>query len=241
MDVKSLANTIAASLTAPITYGANVNEAGGNGQVLSNIQNLGALEQRGDWSDRASGALGTGAAAQDEAEKAAAKLAAQKAADDAQATQDEIKRLSDPKNYQSIINDAGGYDFFNPNGEKISPVDYAKATNKHITDVYKDSQDPNDKDFTDDYNRVLQLGKIIQSGDKKARDKFYKENPDWKKAYGNTPYNDIVKDLRSEYQGYFRSDQELTRNDSFGKQAPGGGPDTRSIKQRAIDLLNPRR
>jgi hypothetical protein len=242
MDLQQIAQSVAAALTAPINYGANVNDAGGNAQVTQNIRNLGSLQGQGDIAARATQALGVGASAQDDAEKAAAKQRASEEAKKAKDAQDELDYLNDPKNYKAIVNDKGGYDFYDPSGQKVSAVKYAQATNKHITDVYKDSQDPNDKDFTDDYNRVLQLGKILQSGDKKARDKFYKENPDWQKAYGNTSYNDIVKDLRNEYSGYFRSDQELTRADNAG----GGvldniGKDTRSYKQRILDLLNPRR
>lgn len=222
MDIKQIANSIAASLTAPVQYGANVNEGGGNGQVLQNIQNLGALEQQGSFANRATAALGTGAAAQDEAEKAQARVAAQAAKDEAEKKQKELDYIKDPKNYKKIVNDVGGYDFYDGMGGKITAREFASATNQHITDVYKDSQDPNDKDFTDDYNKVLELGKIIQSGDKKARDKFYKENPDWEKAYHNTPYNDIVKDLHNEYSGYFQSDKGMVRSDKFGSTTPSG-------------------
>ena len=242
MDIKSLANTIASTLTQPITYGANINEGGGNTQVLQNIQNLGALEQRGDMSNRAIGALGAGAAEQGSQEAAAAEANAKAKSLEAKAAQDEVDRLSDPKNYRAIVNDVGGYDFLNPDGQQISAVDYAKATNKHITDLYKDSQDPNDKDFTDDYKKVLELGKIIQSGDKKARDTFYKKNPEWKKAYSQTPYNDIVKDLQNEYSGYFRSKKELvTQQPSGSKTLNSVGADTRSLKQKILEALNPKR
>jgi hypothetical protein len=242
MDIKQIANSVAAALTAPINYGANINDAAGNAQVTQNIRNLGSLQGQGDIAARATQALGVGADAQDAAEKAAAKQRAQEEQDKADAAQKELDYLNDPKNYKAVVNDVGGYDFYDPSGQKLSAVQYAQATNKHITDLYKDSQDPNDKDFTEDYNRVLQLGKILQSGDKKARDKFYKENPDWKDAYGNTSYNDIVKDLRNEYSGYFRSDQELTRKDKFGGSSLNKvGADTRSTKQKVLDLLNPRR
>lgn len=242
MDIREIANSVASALTNPINYGANINDAGGNGQVTQNIRNLGSLQGQGNIAARATQALGAGASAQDDAEKAAARQRAQEEKDKADAAQKELDYINDPKNYKAIINDKGGYDFYDSMGGKISAVDYAKATNQHITDLYKDSQDPNDKDFTDDYNRVLQLGKILQSGDKKARDKFYKENPDWQKAYSKTPYNEVVKDLRSEYPAYFRSDQELTRSDKFGQVSLGGvGADTRSYKQKILDLLNPRR
>lgn len=238
MDIKQLAAQVASTLTAPTNYGANVNDAGGNAQVTQNIRNLGSLDAKGNAASRATGALGTVNNVQAQADADAAKAAAQKKNDDAQALADQIKQLSDPKNYKAIINDAGGYDFTNPTGDKISAVDYAKATNQHITDIYKNSQDPNDKDFTGDYNRVLELGKILNSGDKKARDKFYKDNPDWKTAYGNSTYNDVVKDLRNEYPGYFRSDKELTDPNNF-QGATLQGKDERNFAGRAIDQLIP--
>lgn len=187
MDIKTVAAQIAQQLAAPVDYGANINDAAGNGQVTQNLRSLGGLQAKGDWAGRATQSLGVAANAQDEADKAAARAAAEKAEAEAKAAQDELDFRTDPKNYKAIINDVGGYDFYDATGGKISAVDYAKATNKHITDLYKDSQDPNDKDFTEDYERVLELGKIMQSGDKKARDKFYEKNPDWKEAYGNTP------------------------------------------------------
>ena len=246
MDIKQVAQQILGSLQTPINYGANINATAGNGDVLQHIQNLGALSAQGANSSRALGALGDTASQQASNEEQSAKAAQALKDKAAKEAQDKLDYLNDPKNYKSVINDAGGYDFYDPSGQKLTAVQYAKATNKHITDLYKDSQDPNDKDFSDDHNKVLELGKIIQTGDKKARDKFYEKNPTWKEAYHNSSYNDIVKDLHNEYPGYFTSDTQGVTSDAYGssdadtfkKVKP---KDTRSNKQRVLDLLNPKR
>lgn len=239
MDVRQIANSIASSLTTPINYGSNVNDGGGNASVTANIRNLGSLTGLGKISARATDALGAGANQQAQNEDEQRKVAQAQAEAEAQAKASEIKRLSDPKNYKAVINDKGGYDFFNPNGDKISPVDYAKATNQHITDLYKKSQDPNDKDFTSDYNRVVELGRIFQSGDKDARDKFFKKNPEWK-TFENATYNQIVQTMRDEYPGYFRSQQDSAStnfgNSTFSNQST---VDNRSTQQKLVDQLMP--
>lgn len=240
MDVRQIANSVAAALTAPINYGANINDASGNQQVTQNIRNLGSLQGQGDIAARAVQALGAGAAAQDDAEKAATRLRAQQAQDEAEAAQKELEFITNPKNYRAVINKAGGYDFYDPMGGKISPVEYAKVTNQHITDLYKNSKDPNDKDFVYDYNRVLELGKILNTGDKTARDKFYAKDPIWKEAYGTTPYNEIVRDLRNKYPNYFRSDKELERTDKIGKTSAESmrvANQDNSIKQKILNVL----
>lgn len=212
MDLKNIAQSLMGALNAAPNYGANVNDTAAGGvdvnSQTANIRALGALYSRGAIAKQGANSVGSAAGQQAENEAAQRKVAAAEAEAAEEAKVKELKRLQDPDEYKRIVNKVGGYDFFDPLGNKISAVDYAQKVNKQVTDVYKDSQDPNDEDFINDYKRVKELGGIIQSGDAKARDKFYEKNPDFKKAYANSTYTDIVKDLRAEYPGYFRSDKE---------------------------------
>lgn len=212
MDLKKIAQALAGAVNNAPNFGANINDTAANTGELQNIRNLAALTGQGKAGRLSTNALGTAAAQKDEEEKAAQRLAAQQAQDDAKKAEAEVKRLTDPNEFKATINDKGGYDFTNPLGAKISAVQYARAKNIQLTDVFKDSQDPNDQDFVDDYKKLTELGKIVQSGNGKARDKFFKNNPDWKEAFGESSYGDIVKKMHSTYPGYFRSDQELQRN-----------------------------
>lgn len=237
MDIQQIAQSVAASLTAPINYGANINDAGGNAQVTQNIRNLGLLQGQGDIASRATQALGVGANAQDDAEKAAAKIRAQKAQDEADAAQKELDYINDPKNYKAVINDVGGYDFYDSMGGKISPVEYAKATNKHITDLYKDSQDPNDKRFTEDYNQLFSLGKAMSSGNKDDLKKIFKDDPALEKIMRdkNLTYQDVVKKFQSQYSGYLTSPNQFN---SYGnrdlKYVDKNGVEAKQDKKKKI-------
>jgi len=212
MDLKALANSLAGAADInPASYGM-VNDTTTNAPEMGNIRNMAALLAGGDVAAQSSAAMGAGAnerAAQDEA---ARRAAAQRARAELEAKEAEIKHMQDPKNYKAIVNDVGGYDFYDPLGNKIPAVDYARAKNIRITDVYKDSQDPIDKDFIEDYDRVDKLGRAMQSGDVELRDKVFEDSPEFKEKYQNWTYADIVKDLHRAYPGYFRGDQELQRN-----------------------------
>lgn len=237
MDLKALAtNALGAVNTAP-NYGADINANGSNNAALANIRALAALSAQGDAAARISGGMGTAAGQQAENEDQTRRAKAAAEDDEMQKKAKELERLQDPDEYKAIINKVGGYDFFDPLGNKISPTKYASVKNLQMTDVFKNSQDPADEDFVEDYKRVTQLGKILQSGDKKKRDKFYKDNPDWKDAYGDTPFNEIVKDLHNEYPGYFRSAEENQRKEikrSTPNSIGGGGG---NILQRLVSGL----
>lgn len=243
MDLKALAASLLGAVNGTPTFGANVNDNATNGAETANIRALGALNARGDVGAQAVQAVGTGANERASQDEMARKIAEQAAADEEERKAKELKRLQDPNEYKAIINKVGGYDFFDPTGGKISAVEYARKKNMQLTDVYKKSQDPNDKDFLDDYKTVTELGKAIQSGDAKARDKIYAKNPEFKKAYHTWKYNDIVADLHKTYPGYFRSDAE-GRSDIVGNMKGSRIPeeeeeDTRSKFKKNVDKLVP--
>jgi hypothetical protein len=237
VDLKALANALSGAVNSPVNYGANINDTATTAPVNANIRNLGSLEGQGDAAARAISALGTGATAQASSEEASQRAAAQKSDDEAQAAKDELDYLNDPRNYRAVINKVGGYDFYNPMGGKISPVEYAKVTNQHLTDVYKKSEDPKDKEFVEDYKQLFDLGKAMQSGDKTALDKLFKKDPSLEKAMRNKKlsYGDVVKQFRSYYPGYFGEKQF----DSYGnnRTLPNSGQDIGSRVKKLLSGL----
>ena len=215
MDMNALKQAVtgAATLTAPT--GASPNATGANAfaqAAIGNIQNLAASDYQVAGTKAAGGMLegAVGARADETAanEKAARDAEADRLAAEQKALQEKIDAYSDPKKYQKVINEVGGYDFFDPDGEKISPRDYAKVQNKHITEIYKDSQDTTDQEFIQDYKDIQKIGEIVQSGDKKAYDKYLAKDPDIQKRLKEnniTNYADMVKSFRSSYPQYFSS------------------------------------
>lgn len=89
----------------------------------------------------------------------AAAAAAEKAARD----------KADPSKYQQVAKQDGGYAFLDPEGKEISASDYAHITNKSLADVLKNSQNPIDQGFVNDFNHLNNYIKLKQeSGDPKS-------------------------------------------------------------------------
>jgi len=62
------------------------------------------------------------------------------------------KAAQSASNYQVVKRPDGGFGFYDPSGKEISAADYATATGKNLTDVLKNSDNPIDKRFVQDYN-----------------------------------------------------------------------------------------
>lgn len=195
--------------------------------VMGNLQNLAKSSLQGGYAKLAQGAAGGAAGAQANQEEASAKLALQEQQDQLDAAQQQKKDLLDPSKYKQEIDENGGYKFFDPAGQEINVKQYSSATGKHITDVLKKSQNPSDQQFTRDYGMIEKLGGIMQSGDKKALDKLYKEQPDLKKQIDGKTYSQIVTDFRKYYPKFFNSSPSSSVDTTYANKTPksisGGG------------------
>jgi len=219
MDINKLAQALSSSYTDPVDFGAKVNDTPENASAMQNVRDSAGLAAQGNLADRATRSVGVVTDERVRQEETARRRAqAQEEADLKKKIQEE-KYKTNPDNYQAVINNVGGYAFFDPEGSPISAVEYARKTNQQITDIYKNSQDPNDEDFLNDYNLVTELGKAVQSGDADARDKLYEKNPNFEEEYHDKTYDYIVKDLHANYPGYFRSGQPSLNQGAVGQKA----------------------
>lgn len=175
----------------------------------------------------AAGAAGGQAQNEDDAAKAAAKLKLQEVQDQLDQANQAKKDLNDPSKYTRQQNQTGGWDFYGPDGSKITAQQYAQVKGQHVTDALKGSQNTKDQEFLQDYQDVTKLGQVMQSGDKKALEKLYASDPTLKKRIGNMTYSDIVKNFRSSYPDYFPTNTTTdVGNSSYGGTSPnklGGG------------------
>lgn len=129
--------------------GAQVNTAPG-GSPLGSFPELSKLYSSAPQVEQAhlkdsGGSYNTGVTADNQASAAAA-------AKSAAATQ--LKGLTDPSTFKQIQKSDGGYAFYDGNGNEISASQYASAKNLSPTDVLKNSQNPVDKAFIQDYNQL---------------------------------------------------------------------------------------
>lgn len=79
--------------------------------------------------------------------------AAQRQADATAAAQ-KLKDVQDPSKYQQVSTGDGGYKFYDPLGNEISASEYASITNKSPADILKNSTNPIDKAFVQDYSQL---------------------------------------------------------------------------------------
>ena len=226
---KRFASALAAAAASKAKLGGSPN---GGGSEMVNLQNLAQLQFSAGASELATGAFGSDAKAAADREEAQKKAAAA-AADNEQKKKDAydkiLAELKDPKNYRKELNDKGGYDFYNPMGDKISVQEYSQATDQQISDILKDSKDGSDRQFAEDYKDLMSYGRALQGNDEDV--KKFREDDKYKsflEKYKDKAYSDVVNDFRTNYAGYFQP-KELDTLQS--KDASG-----RNITQDTISL-----
>lgn len=180
----------------------------GGGADLVNLQNLAQLQFKAAGSGAAQDAAGGEAKAKANEEEAAAEAArAASVAAIKKKIADNEALANDPKNYKAEINDRGGYSFFDPAGKEIPAAQYAQATNQRLTDVFKDSEDPDQKDFVRTYKQVSEYGKALATGDKKAAEKLFEKDPEFGKFARGKTLKEVVDAFHSGYGQYMRPKQ----------------------------------
>lgn len=230
-------DSVMGAVNETANFSPSPNQTAGNQGSMQALQAASALQGQGDAARAATGSMSQVSSQdvvnEDEARRKAAKKAKEELA------KEEAKL--DPSNYIAEVNDQGGYSFYDPEGRSISLVDYAKVTNKRVTDILKDSESPDDQDFLEDYGNVMEMGRIMQRGNAEERDKFFEKNPALEEAYRDTPYEEVVADLRSLYPEYFRG-KELNQTENQGKTpAMVGAPeeDPRNVLGKFRDTVIP--
>lgn len=74
--------------------------------------------------------------------------------------------FSDPRNYQKLRKDDGGFAFFDPEGKEIDIDTYAKKTGMRRVDILKDSENPIDQQYISDWSKMNELSQAMYSGDR---------------------------------------------------------------------------
>lgn len=102
----------------------------------------------------------------DAADEAARQAAARKIAD-----------KLDPSKYQKIRKADGGFDFLDPEGQPISIEKYIQATGERRVDALKDSENPIDQEYVNDWSNMNDLAQAMYNGDQQTIDAYIQQNP----------------------------------------------------------------
>lgn len=158
--------------------------------------------------------VGAVANAQDSAEKNAAKVQLQR-----------LQDMQDPNKYQKIRKSDGGFEFLDPMGKPISVSQYAQVTGLTRAAALKDSENPLDQQFVNDYNNLQNLTDDINNHDTTRIATFMQNN---KSIAPDAKPQDLIQNLVKKYphifgQGdYSQSYANLNKPLFQAYQLPGG-------------------
>lgn len=184
----------------------------GTGSAAANAYTRSAF---GNVLARSASGVGAVAQAQDNAEKAATKVKIQ-----------QLQDAQDPNKYQKLRKSDGGFEFLDPTGKPISVSQYAQVTGMTRAQALKDSENPLDQQFVNDYNNLQDLTTNINNGDTAKIQTFLKNNQN---IPANSKPQDLIADLVKKYPHIFGhgdySQSAANLNNPLFKayQVPGGG------------------
>lgn len=138
-----------------------------------------------------------------------ARADAQAQADAQAAAAQQLKALQDPSKYQQVQKSDGGYAFYDPLGHEISASQYAAVTNRNPADILKNSQNPIDKAFVQDYNQLQNYinDKSNAASDPKARSAAQAVETKVRQVYGIDLHlqnpSEVIDAFHQAYPTYF--------------------------------------
>lgn len=88
----------------------------------------------------------------------------------------EIEAMLDPSKYQRVRKEDGGFAFFDPTGKEIGIDTYAKRTGLRPADILKDSDNPIDRQFVNDFANMNELMTASFNNDTETVKRILKEN-----------------------------------------------------------------
>lgn len=84
----------------------------------------------------------------------------------------DLQDETDPSKYTLKKKSDGGYDFFDPKGNQIDIATYTSKTGAKASDVLKDSENPIDIQYVNDYNNLQDLLSAVINKDTEKLDSY---------------------------------------------------------------------
>ncbi len=165
----------------------------------SNAPEIAAMYQSSFQLPQSSGAAGAAAnisgdiAAEQRAAAARAAAAAAKKADD----------MKDPNKYRRVKKDDGGYDFFDPDGNQVDIATLTERTQTSATDWIKDSENPIDIQYQEDFNNLQDYMRAVAGGDKEKAEAYQKSSPELQQFNDRGGLDRLMKQFKQSYQRYY--------------------------------------
>lgn len=177
------------------TLGASAISAPVSPLGASNAPELGKLYQSTFQLPQSEGATSA------HAQLASQVVAEQKAA--AAAAKQKQKDLSNINSYKLVKKKDGGYDFFDPDGNQVDIATLTQRTGVKPADVVKDSENPIDIQYVNDYNNLQDYISAKLSGDSKKAKAYEASKPELAQYQGKGGAHQLISDFQNYYQRYY--------------------------------------
>lgn len=197
-DLKKLAQSFvqAAQIAGPTSYIPEVTAYSQAGSME------GAIKQGLSGSGNLAGQKAKEA---DEADEAARKAQMQSLAD-----------KLDPSKYRRERKADGGFAFFDPDGKEIGVDRYAQMTGMRLVDILKDSENPIDQEYINDWSNMNTLAQAMYNGDQETVSAFIAQNPGLKDRKPEDLMIELIKKYPHMYgKGSYQSTLSNRGNKAF--------------------------
>jgi hypothetical protein len=149
-------------------------------------------------SNRGANGIGAVAGYQAQADKNAQEIAAQQKAQDLKIKAQKLKDMQDPNKFQKVRKDDGGFDFYDPLGNKIGVQQFSQVTGKSPKDILKDSENSLDVQYLQDYKTMQEIANAYANNDKDTLDEIAARGDDPNFFKGKTGA-DILNMFKNNY------------------------------------------
>lgn len=117
---------------------------------------------------------------------------------------------NDPNNYRIVRTATGGMRFIDPTGQEVSVDEYARVAGETPAGVLRDSEDPQDQQFVQDYENLQTTINALYNEDTGTLQQIQKRDPeafsvlqDYTQKRGNL--GDAADDMMSDFMDYYGS------------------------------------
>lgn len=175
-------------------------------------------------SNRGAQGLGVAAGYQAQADQNAQQAAAQQKAAELKDKAQQLKDMQDPNKFQKVRKDDGGFDFYDPLGNKIGIQQFSQVTGKSPKDVLKDSENSLDVQYLQDYKTMQEIANAYANNDKDTLDEIAARGDDPNFFKGKTGA-DILNMFKSNYSHVYGqgNDTSVRRADQAPNFVGGSG------------------
>lgn len=110
--------------------------------------------------------------------------------------------------FERVQKEDGGFDYFDPYGNKITVEDYVRATGKTKQSALEGSASAQDQEFLQNYNMVKKMREAIYSGDKATIEEIGSQLEDAGVDPSKIYPEDLMKSLIQSYPDYFTTEED---------------------------------